>query len=69
LREHLGRAGIGTTVFYPRPIHRQPVLAPWAASVHAPVAERAAETVLSLPMFPELTDVEVDAVCEAIRSF
>jgi dTDP-4-amino-4,6-dideoxygalactose transaminase len=69
LRDHLSGAGIGTTVFYPRPIHRQPVLEPWSRGVEAPVAERTAERVLCLPMFPELTDAEVEAVCEAVLSF
>ena len=67
LREHLSREGIGSTVHYPRAIHQQAAFA--AAQTEAPVAERAAETVLCLPMFPELTDEEIEAVCAAIRGF
>jgi dTDP-4-amino-4,6-dideoxygalactose transaminase len=32
-----------------------------------PVAERAAREVLSLPLFPEMTDAQVERVCEALR--
>ncbi len=69
VRQHLADRGIGTTVFYPLPIHRQEVLAAWSRDVEAPVAERAAETVLCLPMFPELTDAEVDEVCAGVLAF
>jgi dTDP-4-amino-4,6-dideoxygalactose transaminase len=34
-----------------------------------PVTERAAETLLSLPMFPELTEAQVDRIADAIRRF
>lgn len=70
LREHLGGAGIGSTVFYPVPLHRQPALTRFAPEgLELPVAERSAERALSLPMFPELQDREVEAVCDAVRSF
>lgn len=70
LREHLADAGIGSVVFYPIPLHRQPALAPFAPEgLSLPVSERAAERVLSLPMFPELTDQEVAAVTDALRGF
>ena len=67
LREHLSRAGIGSAVHYPRALHQQAAFAD--AQTEAPVAERAAETVLCLPMFPQLTDEEIEIVCAAIRSF
>jgi dTDP-4-amino-4,6-dideoxygalactose transaminase len=69
LRRHLADAGIGSVVFYPRAVHQHQAVAPWLEGVAAPVAERAVGTVLSLPMFPELRDDEVDAVCDAVRAF
>ena len=69
LRRHLADAGIGSAVFYPRALHQHRALAEWSDGVRLPVSERAAETVLSLPMFPELTDDEIDAVCVAVRAF
>jgi dTDP-4-amino-4,6-dideoxygalactose transaminase len=68
LREHLAERGIGSAVFYPIPLHRQPALERYApAGLSLPVSERAAERALSLPMFPELEDSEVDAVCDALE--
>ena len=69
LREHLTELGIGTAVHYPRALHHQAALRDILGEVDAPVAERAAASVLCLPMFPELSDAEVDEVCEAIRGY
>ena len=69
LREYLAEAGIGTAIHYPRALHQQVAFECPADGVEAPVAERAAAEVLCLPMFAELTDEEVDAVCSRIRSF
>lgn len=70
LRDHLAAAGIGTSIHYPSPIHRQPALAgivdPAAALPHA---EAAARELLCLPVFPELTEAEVEAVCAGVRAF
>jgi len=70
LRDHLEKQGIETGVHYPLPLHLQP---PFANLGHKrggfPEAERAADEVLSLPMYPELGDEGVDRVSAAIRSF
>ena len=70
LAEHLRRLGIGTGVYYPTPAHMQPAYAgvgPGAGSL--PVSEKAAREVLSLPMFPELSDGDVSRVVDGVRSF
>jgi len=69
LRAHLRQRGIGTGVHYPSPLHRQPALAPYTEGLSFPVAEKAARTVLCLPMFPQLTDAEIDTVIAAIEEF
>lgn len=57
--------GIETGVHYPLPCHLQPPMRGFATGP-LPVAERAASEVLSLPMFPHMTDGQVDAICEAV---
>lgn len=60
LQERLRQAGIGSTVYYPLPLHLQPVFADLGGKAgNLPESERAAEEVLSLPMFPELLPEEV----------
>jgi dTDP-3-amino-2,3,6-trideoxy-4-keto-D-glucose/dTDP-3-amino-3,4,6-trideoxy-alpha-D-glucose/dTDP-2,6-dideoxy-D-kanosamine transaminase len=66
---HLAAHGVRTDVHYPVPDHRQPAIAAEHADVRLPVTERLATSVLSLPLFPELTDAEVGRVAEALRSF
>jgi len=69
LAARLDAAGIETAVHYPTPIHRQPAYAAppgTGPSPSFPQAERAAGEVLSLPIFPELTDAEVQAVTGAL---
>jgi dTDP-4-amino-4,6-dideoxygalactose transaminase len=60
----LERHRIGWGVHYPIPCHRQPAYQEFAESL--PVAEQAADQILSLPMSPTLTDVQVDRVCEVL---
>jgi dTDP-4-amino-4,6-dideoxygalactose transaminase len=70
LRLRLREAGIGAGIHYPVPVHLQPAYAGRVAMGPAAcrASERAAAEVLSLPMFPELTDAQVSAVCEALRA-
>jgi len=70
LQDHLTRLGIGTGLHYPLPLHLQKAYAHLGLSAGSlPVTERAAGSILSLPMFPELTDDQIDRVGQAIRSF
>jgi hypothetical protein len=70
LRAHLQARGIETGIHYPTPLHLQPA---WQVCYRQafwlPRAERAAQEVLSLPVFPDLTQAEVDAVIDGVRSF
>ena len=70
LRAHLDKAGVGTEIIYPGPMHRQPCYASLGyAAGSLPVAESASARCVSLPMFPELTDEQVDHVIQSINSF
>ena len=62
-RSSFMRAGIGTDVHYPIPDNKQDFASNKPTAVSLPITERAAETVLSIPMFPELTEREVDRIC------
>ncbi|HEX7194460.1 MAG TPA: DegT/DnrJ/EryC1/StrS family aminotransferase [Chthoniobacterales bacterium] len=68
LREHLRSSGIGTEIYYPVPLHRQKCFAEINTSSY-PESESAASQVLALPIFPELTDAEVEIVAERVASF
>jgi len=68
LRAHLASRGIETAVHYPLPLHLQPPFRENAAHP-CPVAERAAREVLSLPLYPFLSEEEQDTVVAAVRSF
>jgi dTDP-4-amino-4,6-dideoxygalactose transaminase len=59
-------AGIGTDVHYPIADHRQPAWSESYLGVSLPVTEHAVAHVLTLPCFPELTEAEIDRVCEVL---
>jgi dTDP-4-amino-4,6-dideoxygalactose transaminase len=65
-RAALAEAGIRTDVHYPVPDHRQPVLADAAAGVSLPVTERAATEILTVPCFAEMTETEIERVCDVL---
>jgi UDP-2-acetamido-2-deoxy-ribo-hexuluronate aminotransferase len=70
LVRHLSAAGIGTEVYYPRPLTRQPCFAGRGGTHHpVPVATSASRRALALPLYPDLADDAVDHVCAAIHRF
>ena len=70
LKEHLATRGVGSAVYYPRPLHLQPCFAHLGYREGAfPQAEQACQEVLSLPVYPELDDAQVDAVVEGVKEF
>ncbi len=69
LAEHLKRHGVGTAVYYPAPVHRQPAYVKAPTTVPLPVSEKASSEVLALPMFPDLAPADQDRVIDAVRRF
>ena len=71
LMKHLNEKGVEALVHYPVPIHRQPIYQQMYGAEEGsfPIAERMANRVVSLPIFPSMKDEEVMYVCEAIRSY
>lgn len=70
LRQFLQDRGVQTGIHYPTPIHLQPAYADhgWKKG-DFPVAEELASRIVSLPMFPELRNEQIDYVCEQIGEF
>ena len=67
--EALKAEGIATGIHYPVPVHLQPAHADLGYGPGSfPEAERAAAEVLSLPIFPEMTDAQVQTVAAAVRA-
>ena len=70
LREHLERANIGTGLHYPVPLHQQPCFAYLGYKEGAfPRTEASANRIVSLPMFPELTEMQLQYVAESVCNF
>jgi dTDP-4-amino-4,6-dideoxygalactose transaminase len=67
-QRRLAELGVRTMVYYPIPLHLQPMYRDLGYRAgDFPEAEQAAREVLSLPIYPELTDAQVDEVVEACR--
>jgi len=70
LAAFLQKQGVDTRVHYPIPLHLQPAASYLGYKTgDFPVAERLAKEMLSLPVFPELKDVEVQKVVKTIQDF
>jgi dTDP-4-amino-4,6-dideoxygalactose transaminase len=68
LRAYLDARGITTAVHYPVPCHLQTAYRAWADGP-LPTAEAAAGRITSLPLFPHMTDTQVDLVCDALAAW
>ena len=70
LQKHLRDNGIGTSIHYPMPVHFQKAYRRLGYTEgDFPQAERACQEILSLPLYPELTEEEVRYVASAVGSF
>jgi len=63
----LSEQQIASAIYYPIPLHRQNVFAGQCADLHLPGAESVAERCMSLPIYPEMTNEQVDLVIKTVR--
>ncbi|GAA1405600.1 DegT/DnrJ/EryC1/StrS family aminotransferase [Oerskovia paurometabola] len=69
LRKHLTDQKIQSDVHYPIPDHRQPAVADDYLDTSLPTTEALASRILSVPLFPELREDEIERVCDALATF
>jgi dTDP-4-amino-4,6-dideoxygalactose transaminase len=70
LQKYLATQGVPSIIHYPVPIHLQPAFAHLGYNEGAfPITEQLARRVLSLPIFPEMTEEQVEYVATAVRGF
>ncbi len=70
LQSYLAGQGIGSGIHYPHPVHLEPVFANLGYKTgDFPIAEKAAQQVLSIPMYPEMSAEQINTVAAAINEF
>lgn len=67
LQKALSDAQIASAIYYPIPLHRQKAFADTCIDSRFPISEKVAAECLSLPIYPELTDAQIDRVLDVIR--
>lgn len=68
VRKALTEAGVASGVYYPIPLHRQPVYRKQFGGLSLPASEAAALEVLSLPIYPQLADEQIRHVCATLAA-
>jgi dTDP-4-amino-4,6-dideoxygalactose transaminase len=68
VRKALTEAGVASGVYYPIPLHRQPVYQKEFGGLALPASDAAAHEVLSLPIYPQLTEEQIQHVCGTLRA-
>ncbi len=66
VQDRLRANGVPTAVYYPRPLHRQPAYASVHDGAALPVSDRIADRILALPIHPDLTEAQMQHVCEQV---
>lgn len=67
IQQALSEAEIACAIYYPVPLHRQEVFSEECKGVTMPVSDEVAGEILSLPMFPELQESQIEEICSVIK--
>jgi dTDP-4-amino-4,6-dideoxygalactose transaminase len=68
LQKFLFTKGVGSLVHYPEPIHLQPLYSS-SERLDLPITEKIKSQILSIPMYPQLKDIEIEVVVSSIMEF
>ncbi len=68
IKNHLVQNKVGATVYYSPPIHKMPFYAHTASETKLPATEWCADHVLSLPVHPHVTEVDIDHIANSLKS-
>lgn len=66
LQQYLKEQGIGSMIYYPTPVHRLPL---YDSDLNLPNTEKLASEVLSLPIYPHLSEKDIEVVADVIKKF
>ncbi len=66
LQAALKAEGVPSAIYYPRPLHLQPAYRAHHDGTPLPVSENLAERIMALPIHPDLSDADLDRICEAV---
>ena len=70
LRDHLQKNGVGCNIYYPKSLHLQACFADLGYKAgQFPHTEKACNEVLALPIFPELSDAQIERVADTMLAF
>ena len=69
LKEHLAARGVASHVYYPLPLPRQPAFARFAKGRQWPHTEQASRRTLAIPVYPHLTDAQVEHIADTVCDF
>lgn len=67
VRERLQQLGVGTGIYYPIPVHKQPLYQDMGYTDHLPISEKASREVLSLPVHPSVAHDQLDVIVAAVK--
>jgi dTDP-4-amino-4,6-dideoxygalactose transaminase len=62
----LKAAGVPSAIYYPKPLHHQPAYRDAHDGSTLPVSEDLATRIMALPLHPDLTDQDVERICDAV---
>jgi len=68
IMQSLSEKQIACAIYYPIPLHQQKAFANEYADISLPVSEQVAKDCLSLPIFPELSEVQITQIADTIKS-